>query len=170
MSECSLMGGDLNIYRKGKQCWVSAPVQCLLNLKERELHLKRIYNITAWFLLWELCIQVTINVCNSESIFSCCQVGEIEAWSNWMTNKATAKKHLFKCCEATGETELSLLCCNVWLFPWGIPKPWPWPSWRMAEGSIGSCCTGSCCSQPGVKGTGKDRAEISVWLTQRGPT
>lgn len=133
------MGADLSIYRKWKQCWASAPVWCLLNLKERELNLKRSYNIAVWFLLWEFCIQVPVNVCKSESIFSCCQVREFDAWSNWMTNKATAKKHLSKCCEAAGRTELSPLCCNVWLFPWGIPKPWPWPSQRMAEGSIRSC-------------------------------
>lgn len=163
MNGLSLLGGDLNTDRKLKQSCISVPVQCLRNLKERELSLKKIYNITAVLLLWEFCIQVAINMCNSESSICCCWMGGIGTRSNWITHTAIAMKHLFAVCETTGKTELCLLCCNVWLFPWGNPKTSPWSPRRRAEGSVGSHCAGSCCSQPGVKGTGKSRAEISVW-------
>lgn len=52
-------------------------------------------------------------------------MGGINARSNWITNRAIAMKHLFAVCETAGKTELSLLCCNVWLSPRGNPKPRP---------------------------------------------
>lgn len=142
------MGADLTIYRKWKQCWVSAPVQCLLNWKERELNLKKCYNSTVCFLLWEFCVQVTINMCNSESIFSFCQVGDIDTWSNGMMNKATAKKHLLSV------VELQNFPWHVVMFDFSLGE-FPNPALTLVEGPSGAAAQGAAAASQGWRAQAK---------------